>query len=1057
MDDLRERLRTALAGSHEIERELGGGGMSRTYVARERAFDRRVVIKVLAPELLAGLSVERFRREVLLAAQLQHPHVVPVLTAGDVDGLPWFTMPYVDGDSLRHRLAQGPVGLTETVGILRDVARALAYAHNHGVVHRDIKPDNVLLSAGSATVTDFGIAKAINAARTDSGEQSPALTMTGMSIGTPTYMSPEQAAGDPNTDARSDLYSFGAMAYELLAGRPPFHGLPPAKLLAAHLGERPRHVREHRPDCPEALAELVMQCLEKEPEARPAAATDLVRVLDTITSSGAAAAAPAILSGGRIRLGKALALWGAAAAVVIVTTWAAREVIGLPDWTLAGAIGVMIAGLPMILATWYAQRAAHRAYTATPHQTPGGTAALAPQGTMATLALKASPMLSWRRTWLGGAIAVGGFAAAIIGFMVMRAAGIGPFGSLQGKGAFGARETVVVADFRSPADDPTLGATVAEAIRTDLAQSSALDILSRAQLREAMMRMRRDADDPIPFDVARELATREGAKAILDGAIVQLGRSYVITARLVSALDGEELLPFRETAATEDDLLPALGRLTRVVRERSGESIKSIRKSDELSRVTTASLPALRKYVEGLRQSDEIGDLDRGLELLQEAVELDTAFAMAWRKMSAILNNEGREPARAMRALETAYRHRDRLTELERHFTEGYYFTRGPRVDWRRAVQAYEAAARVPGAGSGGLNNAAVVYGYLRESERAEQLYRQVVASDSRFATAWTNLMTEQLKLGMTAALDSSRAGFRAAFPQHEQQWFADWIVAVGNERWVEADSISRAILGSSASVNRTLRTAMTGARIAQLRGRPQESLAFAAQGRQAVRGTTPPALFRLTNALDSATIAVLVQQDPVRGRAMLERAVRANPLEALDRAEQPWERIIFLAAATEHVTLAHRARDGALAKVGQIGPDSVGVAAYLDAMVAIASREWTTAATRLQEADRRLMVLPEEAHFWKAYIHDQVGNLDSARVEYERFTRTRELPLLLYGPAGAQAHRRLGELHEANGDRAAAIREYETFVDRWRDAEPELQPQVREVRARLDRLRPPG
>ncbi|HWB42691.1 MAG TPA: serine/threonine-protein kinase, partial [Gemmatimonadales bacterium] len=521
MDELRGRLERALAGTYEFQRELGGGGMSRTYLAVEHALNRRVVVKVLAPELLAGISVERFRREVLLAAQLQHPHVVPVLTAGDAGGLPWFSMPYVDGDSLRRRLERGPVGTGEVISILRDVARALAYAHAHGIVHRDIKPDNVLLSAGSATVTDFGIAKAISAARTDAGGRQATLTQVGTSIGTPTYMAPEQAAADPDADHRVDIYAFGVMAYELIAGQPPFQGSTPARLLAAHMTETPRDLRSVRADVPGPLAELVMACLAKDPDARPQQARELARVLETVTSSGDAAAVPAALRGGRIPLAKALGFWAAATAAVGITAWAASDVIGLPDWVLPGSLGVMLAGLPVIGITAFVQRTAQRAYTATPQHTPGG--GVTAQGTLATLALKASPHVSWHRTWVGGWIALGVFAVMVVGFMVTRAFGIGPAASLRGKGAFGARETVVVADFRSPAADSTLGPTVAEALRTDLGQSSSLNVLTRASVREILGLMQRPTESVVPFELAREIATREGAKAVLDGEIVRLG------------------------------------------------------------------------------------------------------------------------------------------------------------------------------------------------------------------------------------------------------------------------------------------------------------------------------------------------------------------------------------------------------------------------------------------------------------------------------------------------------------------------------------------------------
>src|SRR2546430_5307304 len=209
--------------------------MSRVFVATDTALRRAVVVKVLPPELVAGLNVERFRREILLAAGLQHAHIVPVLAAGETNGRPWFTMPFVDGESLRERVARGALPITETLNILRDVARALAYAHSRGVVHRDIKPDNVLISGGSAVVTDFGIAKAISAARDET--RGATLTRAGTSIGTPAYMAPEQAAADPAANHRVDIYSFGCMAYEMLTGQPPFVEKSPQRLLAAQMAD----------------------------------------------------------------------------------------------------------------------------------------------------------------------------------------------------------------------------------------------------------------------------------------------------------------------------------------------------------------------------------------------------------------------------------------------------------------------------------------------------------------------------------------------------------------------------------------------------------------------------------------------------------------------------------------------------------------------------------------------------------------------------------------------------------------------------------------------------
>ena len=292
-DSLSNDLQRSLGAAYSLTRELGGGGMSHVFLAKDAQFDRDVVVKVLPPDAAAALSVDRFRREIALAAKLQHPHIVPLLGAGETaGGLPYYTMPFVEGESLRQRLVrEGELPIAESVGILREVTRALGYAHEHGVVHRDIKPDNVMLSGGSAMVTDFGVAKALKAATdTGGGGRGNTITQLGMSLGTPAYMSPEQAAGDPNVDQRTDIYALGCMAYEMLTGHPPFTARNAPAMIAAQVSEKPEDILRRRPNLPPALAILVMQCLEKRPADRPHDARDVLRTLDgiVVTPSGIA-------------------------------------------------------------------------------------------------------------------------------------------------------------------------------------------------------------------------------------------------------------------------------------------------------------------------------------------------------------------------------------------------------------------------------------------------------------------------------------------------------------------------------------------------------------------------------------------------------------------------------------------------------------------------------------------------------------------------------------------------------------------------------------------------
>jgi len=323
-----EELRATLGGTYTIERELGGGGMSRVFVADEIALDRKVVIKVVAPDLIEGISAERFTREVRLAARLQQANIVPLLSAGNANGVPYYTMPFVDGLSLRSRLTNGTtMTLGEATHILRDVAKALAYAHAQGVVHRDIKPENVLLSGGTAMVTDFGIAKALTASRAPTGggetsaKASTRLTTAGTSLGTPAYMAPEQVVGEA-IDLRADLYAWGVMAYEMLTGAHPFADRTTAQqLVAAHLAEMPVPVDERNEAIPAPLADVVMRCLAKDAAQRPASASELLTALDSASTPGAVIGAARTTGTRRVTAARARKrrwiLGGAGAAVIV--------------------------------------------------------------------------------------------------------------------------------------------------------------------------------------------------------------------------------------------------------------------------------------------------------------------------------------------------------------------------------------------------------------------------------------------------------------------------------------------------------------------------------------------------------------------------------------------------------------------------------------------------------------------------------------------------------------------------------------------------------------------
>jgi serine/threonine protein kinase/dienelactone hydrolase len=279
MDEEIDRLNSGFVGTYEIERELGHGGMAAVYLARDIRHSRVVAVKVLKREIAQAIGAERFVREISIAAQLQHSHILTLIDSGEVDGRPFYVMPYVEGESLRTKLAKnGALPPSDAIRLFREIVDALAHAHKHGMVHRDIKPDNVMISDRHALVVDFGVAKAMRAARDDT-----MLTAAGMSLGTPAYMAPEQIAADPNIDQRADIYSAGVVAYEMLAGKPPFTGNA-QQVMSAHVVNPPPPLATVQPAVPAALARIVMKCLEKQPTERYQTADDLLQELESLAT-----------------------------------------------------------------------------------------------------------------------------------------------------------------------------------------------------------------------------------------------------------------------------------------------------------------------------------------------------------------------------------------------------------------------------------------------------------------------------------------------------------------------------------------------------------------------------------------------------------------------------------------------------------------------------------------------------------------------------------------------------------------------------------------------------
>ncbi len=534
-----DRVKSALSGRYAIEREVGAGGMATVYLAEDVKHHRKVAVKVLRPELAATLGPDRFFREIEIAAQLQHPHILPLLDSGEAEGFLYYVMPFVEGESLRERLARhGELPVHEAVRILLEVVDALSHAHKRGVVHRDIKPDNVMLSERHALVTDFGVAKAVSEA---TGRNQ--LTTAGVALGTPAYMAPEQAAADPHIDHRVDIYAIGAMGYELLSGRPPFTGSSSQEILAAHVTMAPEPVSVRRPAVPPPLAAVIMKCLAKRPADRWQSAEELRAQLEALatpsggitpTSTAPYAAATVATDHGYGHPIRVAGLFTLASVAILGAVYFITIQLGLPDWVPWGALALLAAGLPIMVVTGLIERRRAQAL-ASGRMTMSGETAL-------------HGWFTWRKATTGGVLAFAVLGVLTIIYTAMRLLGIGPVGTLVASGKLTAKDKLIIADFTNRASDSTLGQSVTEAFRIDIAQSPVVNVLGTSTVSDALTRMHHDSKLRLDPATAREVAVREGAKAVVVGEISPIGKGLVLSAKVLAAVDGAELVAVRETA-----------------------------------------------------------------------------------------------------------------------------------------------------------------------------------------------------------------------------------------------------------------------------------------------------------------------------------------------------------------------------------------------------------------------------------------------------------------------------------------------------------------------------
>jgi len=736
---------------------------------------------------------------------------------------------------------------------------------------------------------------------------------------------------------------------------------------------------------------------------------------------------------------RVLAVYLGASWVVLQVVDVVKQNMGLPDWVFPFAVILLVIGLPIMLTTAMLQ--------GRPTEPARDVTDSSPSAPPASGDLSARRLFTWRNALIGGAAAFVLMAAVTAGFMFMRNRGIGPVGSLVAKGVLEERSRIVLAEF--DAEDPVLARTVTESFRADLTQSTIVHLVEPDSIADALSRMGLEPDTELTEDTARELALRDGFPAIVGGEVAPLGDGYVLTARLVSAADGALLASARASARDQNALLEAIDEASSKLREQIGESYTSLRETPSLAHVTTGSLAALKKYTQAEDARHKEGNLDAAIGLLEEAVALDSTFALAYRDLATILANQRRNWDRQIQALESAYRHRDRLTERERYLVEASY-SQDVLDDRTRTIQVYEAMLRQDPTDAQALNNIGFNYWRQGNFERAGEYYRRARETDpspdiyaANVAAAWANVGEIEKADSAYMVLDETSDSpqfkpWRALFEYQrgDEEAARLQLVALADQFATQAEVVAfaRQLLGRFELVHGRMAAA--------------EVLFSEAVELDRERGNAGAAL---QHGLETAAFLLIAAKDTAAALHELDRALAETPLNRLPVLDRPW---VWAA------TIAARAGDAALARelVGkrdaEVSPRFLEIERRYEhdfqAWLALAdgNADGALAELRQQPAGGCPRCLPAEF----AHLFEAAGQADSAIARYEQYLETpSNFQVWLDAIVRAPAHESLGRLYDERGDLENAALHYAQFVDLWEDADPELQPRVAAARARLE------